>query len=64
MRPKNMVLEELVYAHMYVRFRLGMSGFMADLRFDFPWYWDTKLFALAILVGVFLMTAIAIRFLV
>ena len=64
LRPKDMDLEELVFAHTYVRYRLGMSGFFSGFRLDFPWYWDLKLVALAILAGVFSVSAVAIRFFV
>ena len=64
LRPKDMALEELVSADIFVRTMLALSGFMADLRFDFPWYRDLKLLALAILTGVFSVSPVAIRFFV
>ena len=44
--------------------RLWINCDSYDLRFDFPWFWDVQLLALAILAGAFSLSADAIRFFV
>ena len=64
LRPKDVALEELFPSDIFMRAMLALSGFMADLWFDFPWLWAVQLLALAISAGAFSLSADAIRFFV